>query len=359
MAGDCLVQGQGRNLVEWSLVEVAEIDGKGPSDPAGGTALLVIGCRLALLGRFRDRLHAIGQARQMPEQARKLRIDLLGDHPVAVQQLLAAAGIKPGVGPEKGDERGKRPLEPGLGYDRIHSAPDAPDLVQADLVNLVRGEIGRGVAANLGRVEAFTVGQVPGGQGGTGPGQVFGLEEHRDPPLGGENLIADDGRRTRSQIRLDVLRDAVRQMRKGQQKRAVLERDVGLFARGPKGHLGDEFRLDESRHQTPSRIGDLLVVIAGQAGQTRNIGICLKTGADDGPTRQALAEGRKAPVGREGQTIRIKRRSLESVVHSAKQQVPVEAVRIAKAHGLEGQKPPLEFKQGGPTGIRRSRAGIR
>ena len=225
-------------------------------------------------------------------------------------------------------------------------------------MDLVRGQAGGGVPTHFGDVIAFPVRQVPRRQARPGPGQVFGLEEGGDPLLGGQDLVADDGRGPGPQVGLDLRRDGVRQMRQGQQQRAVLHRHRRLLAGRAQGHLRHQLRLHEARDQAPAGIGDLLVVIGRQAGQAGEIGIRLQPGMEDRASAQALAKGGKAPIGGEGHAVGIKGRVLQIVLHRPEQQVPVEAVGFAQPCRLQGQEPTLELEQGGPPCIGCRRADI-
>ena len=142
MAGHGFVQGQGRQLIEPPLVELVGVDHVAAGDPQFWIAREITAGRVVGLDVGGDGTHAIGQARQGGEPGRKLIVDPLGDLRSLLQQVLARGGVELRIGAQEGLEGGEVPLEAGLGDHAVHLPADPRDLVEAVLVDLVRGQLG-------------------------------------------------------------------------------------------------------------------------------------------------------------------------------------------------------------------------
>ncbi|MNS95730.1 hypothetical protein D3C72_1300000 [compost metagenome] len=160
VAGDGLVDGQGRQFIQRTLVQLGGVD-----DIAAGHAVLhragvVAAGGVAVLDLARDGADAIGQAGQGSEQGGQAVVGALGDLGGLFQQLFAAGRIELRIGAQEVEEAGEVAGPAGGAHFVLHPGADAGDLFQADLMHLIRGQVGGGVAAHGIGVEVAAAGAV-------------------------------------------------------------------------------------------------------------------------------------------------------------------------------------------------------
>ena len=88
-----------------------------------------------------NRLDPVRLTRQRLEQRWQLTVHLLGDGSCSGEKLLRGIGVELWIGTQEIQELGEIPPEAGLGDDLIHLRPDASDLIEADLMNFVGGDV--------------------------------------------------------------------------------------------------------------------------------------------------------------------------------------------------------------------------
>ena len=141
----------------------------------GGTGLIV---RSGGVGRRggRNLAHAVGLARNVPEDTHQLRVDPFCRRPVSVQQLVRGLVEKFRVIPQVGEKLGQRALEPQFGLELLHRAVQARNFLQTRFVDLVHVQVGGRLEANQEAVVGLAIGQVAGGDRRTRPWQVLVLQ---------------------------------------------------------------------------------------------------------------------------------------------------------------------------------------
>ncbi len=162
-------------------------------------------------GGFAPRLDGPDLERRFRQVAEPLRrgVHHLGDEGAGVGQILfLALGrvriLELRVGLEQGEERLQRAGEADLVHDRLHLALESGDLAQADVVNLVGGQVGGGRELEAGIVIGLAVRQPPdtgavvGHGGGPGPdlgqsGQHTGVATLPRTGQGGPSLAHQPG----------------------------------------------------------------------------------------------------------------------------------------------------------------------
>ena len=210
-------------------------------------------------------------------------------------------------------------LEACLGDDGLHLGVDASDFAKADIVHFIGGQGRGGVMANRRPIIALTVRQVPSSQSRLRLGQIFLFQELSDSPLSGDHLLFEDVQGGCSERGLEVTGNAGRQMIQRRQKRTGFSIGRSLFLCGSQSDFDNELRLDEPCGQPAARIDDMLIIVAGQRPQARQIGVGFQLVANDGLSGQTFAEAGEAPVRRKWPSARIKRRHFKVVGDRSRQ----------------------------------------
>src|SRR5208337_1263587 len=174
MSGDALVVGDRLVVDERALGEV----GSGDDDAAGALAIRragdVVGCSGGLEGGYGfdgDR-----RLRKKSEKLREFRLHL-GDVVAEIfEDLLRRGGNVFGIGFERGPEGGEVGEALFLG-DQSHLGLDTVDLVEAELVDLVRRHAGGGAGVDVVFVALLAVWQRYNRESSTAFRSVFRSEE--------------------------------------------------------------------------------------------------------------------------------------------------------------------------------------
>ena len=136
MAGHGFVRRQGGQFIKRALIQRIGVDQIGPGNPLLHIAAGIAPRRVAGRNLCRDRLNAIGQARQLAEILRQQRIEAFRQPGRLFHQGLRAVGIELRIGAQERLEILKAALKADLFDDLIHGCPDTRDLALAELVNL-------------------------------------------------------------------------------------------------------------------------------------------------------------------------------------------------------------------------------
>ena len=152
-----LVYGQDFHFVFGSRVRTVEVH------EVGSAAGSVCGWRPVVSGGrvrgevFRNRLEPVRNLWQPAEHFRQQWIDAPANCLVLGHQFVGILVVVPRVGAEVFEELVEGALEPDFLDDLFHLGPNACDLGQPDVVNLVRSEVGRRELSCFERVELASV----------------------------------------------------------------------------------------------------------------------------------------------------------------------------------------------------------
>src|SRR3546814_7220298 len=105
------------------------------------------------------------------------RIDAFADRFIALAQPFLRGRLEFLVGAEKVEEFGERALEADLGLDRLHLAPDARDLAEAEIVDMIGAQGQHRILLDEESVELGPAFHVDEADSLAGDGQGFGLME--------------------------------------------------------------------------------------------------------------------------------------------------------------------------------------
>ena len=276
VAGGGLVDEGGLHVVFGPGADVVGVDhehaGPGPVGRAG--PVLRPGGRALQI--FRDRLdHEVGLGRAV-EQPVDVRLDARADRPVAVQQLVPGLVVEAGVGAQEGEELPQRAVEAGLLLHPRHLGGDAPHLVQADPVNVVRAQGGGGVLAHQEGVQRAAPRHGPQAVFGAGGRQVGVAHEVVQPAIGRDHACLDG-------LHIGGLKPVPVGL--GHALGEVSDRAVEDAVGGPVDQVGgqlrqhpfhDDARLDDAVGQPLAHAGDGQVGVADEAVDARQAGLVLR-----------------------------------------------------------------------------------
>ena len=119
----------------------------------------------------------VGHARELAEVARELSVDLLADVARILQQGHRRLGVELRVAAKKGEEVREGPRELRHFHRCFHVRVNARDLVETNLVDLVRRDVVGRVVANEILVEGLAVRKRGRGDRLARPRHVFVVEE--------------------------------------------------------------------------------------------------------------------------------------------------------------------------------------
>ena len=151
-----------------------------------------VGIRGGHVGRdgVRNRRDAVREPRRRADHLHQLRIDALGHRSVTVQQVFGRLEVEPRVGPEVREELRQRAREAGLRFDLLHRGLDARDLLQPDLVDLLRREVGRRVQPRQVGVAGEAAARLPPAHLVVAGGEVVLCDEVAQPRKGRDDVRA-------------------------------------------------------------------------------------------------------------------------------------------------------------------------
>ncbi len=144
VAGRGFVQRQRLHAELRLRLQVEGVDVKDAGARAVGRRRLIEAAGRALRAERLDLAHFVIRFREIVEQLRQLRIDVLLQIAEALHQCGAAVVVELRVVLQELEERGEIALEADLRLDLFHLAADAGDFLQAELVDRVRRQVGRG-----------------------------------------------------------------------------------------------------------------------------------------------------------------------------------------------------------------------
>ena len=187
------MQGQGRQLVQRALIQLRGVDHIAAGDAVPHGAGEVAACGVVGLDPGGDGPDAIGQAGQGAEQGGQAVIGALGHLRGLFQQLFAGGGVELRVGAQEGQESGEVAGPAGGAHLALHPGADAGDFVQADLVDLFRGQVGGGVATHQPGVDVAAARAVAQAGCLGRDRQIVVLEEVPPAATARVDVVADNG----------------------------------------------------------------------------------------------------------------------------------------------------------------------
>ncbi len=307
VTGDGLVNRQGRQFVEGALIQLGRVDHIAARHAVLHRARIVAAGGVAVLDLARDGADAIGQAGQGAEQGGQAVVGALGDLGRLFQQLFAADSVELRVGAQEVEEAGEVAGPAGGAHLVLHPGANAGDLFQADLMHLVRCQVGGGVAAHGVGVELATARAV-GHAGLDGRARPVVVLEHvapGDPTLG--DGAVDQGLGAGAQGGLLGGGDGRGQglERLDQDVAALARLHVG-FGQG-KGAVDDGAGLNQAGVEAATGVGDGGVIKTGNGVHARQPGLGVGGRGDAGRTGQIGHALTGAALGAEGQASAVQR----------------------------------------------------
>ena len=191
MSGDGLVERERLEVVERPALERVGVH---PVDARLGAPFRradVAAARVLRRDVGRHRLDGVRETRQLPEQRRQLPVDLLRDERRARQQLVRRLRVELRIGAQEVEERRHVALEAGLLHHLVHLGGDAFDFLEADLVDLLRRQVGRRVLADVVLVVRAPVGKVVRAEGRARVREVLVVEEGEEIAVAGDGPLHD------------------------------------------------------------------------------------------------------------------------------------------------------------------------
>ena len=173
MARHRFVNRQHRDLVFRAFLGFVEVHVVVPRALAVHRRALVVGRRGVRCDLLGDLPHAVRHARQLAEVLRQLRVDALCHRLVGLEQFFRVGVAEFRVRAQVGQELVEAALEVRLRNDFHHFTADARDFLEADLVDLVRCQVGRRVEASEFGITGLAVRRVPQADGIASPRQVL------------------------------------------------------------------------------------------------------------------------------------------------------------------------------------------
>jgi len=195
-------------------IERVHIENAG-SRPVRRRALVIgAGRRLRAIRLYGANL--VVRLRKQRKQLRQRRVDAHFEFEIALQQVRALREIEPRIRLQVVEECLEVSLEADYLPHTVHLAEDPRDLVETDLVDLLRRHVGRGVLLDQVCIPGLAVGQRRPRHAGPGLRQIVVSYVVTNPPVCGHDL-AFDGR---------LVRDVSR-------SRSATGTVSGIFAMGP------------------------------------------------------------------------------------------------------------------------------
>ncbi len=292
------------------------------------------------------RLHAVRQSRQRHEHVGHARVRALGDPGGGAQQRLGRLGVELVVGAQKGQELREGALEADLLDDRVHLGADARDLVEAEGVDLLGGEVERGVPPHQRRVALASLRQARGRELGTGGGEVLLGEEAQDLRIGWPDRLGDGGVGVRSQPLGLGRRDGGGQVRERLGER-MGRRVRHLHPREGRDHpLDDERGLGPAGLHPPAHVGDVLLGVAREVAVARDQRLGVVDRADRRRARGVLDVGEEAVVIDERRARLVERQDGLVSFEIVREQAERGAVRVAQRLAVDRRRARLEGGDG-------------
>ncbi len=194
-------------------------------------------------------------------------------------------------------------------------------------------------------VVARPIRQVPGREAGPGLRQVFALQHVEVGPLRRLDLVPHEGEAAGAQIRLVRERDRGGQGLQRRQQGTGLRRLIHL---GPDlvDHFPDDVpRLGEARRDPAPGVGDLRLVIGGQALEALDPRLGVGPVVDGGGARSVVGDVEGEVVAGEGFALLVEGEPLQLVARQPVQEGPVQRILGIERRPLQRLQPVLESFQ--------------
>src|SRR5437879_3655647 len=137
MSWNGFMQGEGFHLPFRPRTQVIGVHEITAGAAGSGRAGLVVGCGLRGSFEIRNDANAVGQARQLSEEVRELRVDLLRDNAIAVHQIIRLIIEKTRVSPQKFRKVMEVTFESRQSDDFVHFGTDSLHCGKTDVMNLL------------------------------------------------------------------------------------------------------------------------------------------------------------------------------------------------------------------------------
>lgn len=206
VAGDGLVHGETGFGEGGADAEVAGVDHEVAGDTGASGAGVVVGGGAEACGEGGDFADAVGVAREEREEGGEFGVDSFAEVAVVGHHGLGGGPAEAFVGADGGEEgleevvvgcgcrwgrRGR--CEAGFADGCDHLGFERGDLLEAEGVDLVGGEVGGGVVAEAEVVVVGAVDALAGADGFAAGGEVFGFDEGGEGLEGGGDAVFDGG----------------------------------------------------------------------------------------------------------------------------------------------------------------------
>ena len=336
------MQGQGGQLVKRTLIQLGRVDDvMGRNAVLHRTAVVTAG-GVVFFDLRRHGLHVVGQAGQGGEQGRQAAVRTLGHLRRLLQQGLAAGRIELRIRAQEVQEAGEVAGPARRLHFHIHAGADAGDLVQTDLMDLVRRQVGRGVAAHKIGVQFLAAGSIADARLDRRLGQIVALEEGQPSPARGKDRSRNRRRRLCGQAILIRLRHGRGQGRQGFQQRLGVRLDRHIVSRQRQRAFGHRSRLDQAGVQAAPGVGGRLGVDLAKALDTFDIGLGLRDRVQPRAAADVVRPGSGAAFGVERQAAGVVVQPFQAAVERIEQEGVVDAAGVGKTCRGDGRQPPHE-----------------
>ncbi len=326
VAGNALMIGDGFVVDEGTLREVGGGDGDAAGVFAVGRAGLVVGAGGGLEGR--DGFHGDGRFGQQAEELRQLGLHLRDVFAEIVKDLFGGGGSPLWIFGERGAEAGEvgEALLPG---DVRLKRGDAGDLLQAEFVNLFRGQVSGGLVVDGGAVAAFAVGQAFDGECGAAVRGVVGLDEGGEGAVGGNDFVGDGGVDFRGEALLVRIGKAGGKLGQRQLEGVGGDEDVAL-----RGDFGEqEVDGHEAVLLTGAQDVGRLLQGFGDGVQARDVIVVMLDGVEGHGAGQVRELGVGAALLVDGHLVILEGVTLVGALEGSFQQLVGEGVLLGHAVG--------------------------
>ncbi len=250
---------------------------------------------------------------------------------------------------------GNAPREAGLLHRRLHQRPDARDLAQTDLVNLLRGELERGELLDHRLVVDVAFRKLRGRERGARLDQILLADEVQQLGVCRRGALGDDAARFGAQLRLFLGRDRTRHRHERHVQRVGLVRlQIGLDRPIPSRHR--DFRHRVAAGQTGAHVDDLLVEVSRNVAQAAEVAAILVRG--DEPFARAEA-GPEERIGVERRFVGLEPHFDDLLVEHGAEHLRVDAsprATAAPAESCPGRRASSSSTSIAPAGWLRRRA---
>ena len=339
--GDRLVEGQRHHVVLGALVEAVGVGHEVPGNPALDRAGVVEGGGGVPGGEERQGPDAVGEPRQGGEEARHLGVDELGDVAVSEQQVFRVVVVEPGIGAEVLGEGAEQlfALELVLarvvaaGDDLEHLALELGDLVEADPVDLVGGQVERRVLGESDLVRQRAVEALGDAHRVAAGRDVLVLEEDREFLVHRHDLLGDDA--------LGFQGHGIVRGQFAQRREEGAGRRVGPDGgRGLRERLGDRGLHDHARGyasfvEAAAHVVDLIADHDRHLLETLDpVGVVTRPG-EGHPVAELREPHLRAAHRGDRHLPAFQRRGSERALQVVHEQVGVEAILLGEAGAIE------------------------